>query len=122
MAFNSYLNYLSRRAVVGLKIVACWHVFTQYFFTSRHALGPSMLPTFNVSGDWLLISKLYARGKDVKVGDVVSFRHPWYPSTGAVKRVVGLPGDFVLRDSPDSGSSAMLQGRYWWRGGFRLGT
>lgn len=74
-----------------------------------------MLPTLDVRDDWVLISKLHARGRGVKVGDVVSFWHPWDPNRGASKRVVGLPGDFVLRDSPDSESSTMIQVRLCFR-------
>lgn len=67
-----------------------------------------MLPTIEVH-DWLLTSKLHRRGQDVQVGDVVSF---WHPVDGhkVVKRVHGMPGDFVMRDSPDGvGEKVMLQ-------------
>ena len=72
-------------------------------------MGPSMLPTLNVRYDWVYVSKLYRRGKGVKVGDVVTFKHPMFPGTGAAKRVLGMPGDFVLRDTPGSGSDMMIQ-------------
>lgn len=40
---------------------------------------------------------------------MVSFRSPVKPWEGAIKRVIGMPGDFVLRDSPDSPSDMMIQ-------------
>ena len=37
------------------------------------------------------------------VGDVVSIKHPMFPGVGASKRVLGMPGDFVGRDTPAAG-------------------
>ena len=67
-----------------------------------------MLPTINATGDWLLLSKRYRKGRGVVVGDIVSFKHPIDEHTRSVKRVVGMPGDIVLRDSPDK-SGQMIQ-------------
>ena len=67
-----------------------------------------MAPTMNATGDWLLLSKTYRRGRGIEVGDIVSFKHPIDQGTYSVKRVIGMPGDFVLRDSPDT-SGAMIQ-------------
>ena len=58
------------------------------------------MPTFNSYGDAVLISKYYRRGKGIEVGDVVSFAHPIRPEERAMKRVLGMPGDFVCRDTP----------------------
>ncbi|MCJ1232378.1 hypothetical protein MMC14_000330 [Varicellaria rhodocarpa] len=85
------------------------HLFSEYVGSVRDTMGPSMLPTLNVRYDWVYVSKLYRRGKGVKVGDVVTFKHPMFPGTGAAKRVLGMPGDFVLRDTPGSGSDMMIQ-------------
>ena len=85
-----------------------WHIWCEYFFTLSLAEGISMTPTMNATGDWLLLSKTYRRGRYVKVGDIISFKHPIDEGTYSVKRVVGMPGDFVLRDSPDT-SGAMIQ-------------
>lgn len=76
-----------------------------------------MLPTIASTGDVVYVSKLHRRGKGIKVGDVVSFKHPMFPDTGAIKRVVGMPGDFVARDTPGRGNGVMLQvcaGRWVW--------
>jgi hypothetical protein len=85
-----------------------WHIFCEYFFTLSQAEGISMLPTINATGDWLLLSKRYRKGRGVVVGDIVSFKHPIDEHTRSVKRVVGMPGDIVLRDSPDK-SGQMIQ-------------
>ena len=71
-----------------------------------------MLPTLNVIGDWVYISKLYRRGKGIQVGDVVSFKHPLVPGMRASKRVLGMPGDFVLRNTPGEGGMMVQVGFY----------
>lgn len=67
-----------------------------------------MMPTVNSFGEYFIISKYYRRGRDVKVGDLVSFRHPVLTREEAVKRVIGMEGDFVLMNTPEK-SDAMIQ-------------
>lgn len=67
-----------------------------------------MLPTIQSFGDYVLISKYYRRGRGVQVGDIVSFRHPVREGEFAMKRVIGMQGDFVLMNTPDR-SDAMIQ-------------
>lgn len=68
-----------------------------------------MVPTINPSGQWVIISKSYRRGKGVEVGDIVSYRHVIEPWSSASKRVIGMPGDFVLRYTPETGDGTMIQ-------------
>ncbi|KAK5119035.1 hypothetical protein LTR62_000246 [Meristemomyces frigidus] len=95
--------------VAAYLFCACiaFHIFSEYGFVLEGAYGISMLPTIASDGDWLWISKYYRRGRDLKVGDVVSFRHPIRPGEYAVKRIIGMPGDFVLRDTPEKGHMMM---------------
>lgn len=67
-----------------------------------------MLPTFNVTDDWVLISRFYRYGKGVVVGDIVTFDSVVEPGERVIKRVLGLEGDYVLRDTPGE-SDAMIQ-------------
>lgn len=92
----------------SLGILLGGHIFAEYFFNISLAEGISMTPTMNATGDWLLLSKRYRRGRDIVVGDIISFKHPIDEGVYSVKRVVGMPGDFVLRDSPGT-SGAMIQ-------------
>lgn len=71
------------------------HLFTSYFFSYNTTWGISMLPTLNSAGDGVLISKYYRRGRGVQIGDLVSYVHPADREVHAVKRVIGLAGDFV---------------------------
>jgi mitochondrial inner membrane protease subunit 1 len=60
--------------------------------------GPSMAPTVSSSGSTYTITGLwYAGGRGIKLGDIVQVRHPMFPRMLAGKRVVGMPGDFVVR-------------------------
>ncbi|KAF2718109.1 LexA/Signal peptidase [Polychaeton citri CBS 116435] len=100
--------YLLRFAIAAF---LAFHIFTEYFYALGLSYGISMLPTISSSGDWLLISKHYRRGRNIALGDVVAYKHPIVENGRAVKRVVGMPGDFVLRDSPGvvEGEGKMLQ-------------
>ena len=91
-------------------LVVLWtHLFWSKCYSIGATVGPSMLPTINVEGDWVVISKLHARGRQVTVGDLVSFKHPHDGrDVGVIKRVIGLAGDFVVKD-PSDGSGDMLQ-------------
>nr|OQO18067.1 hypothetical protein B0A51_14546 [Rachicladosporium sp. CCFEE 5018] len=84
-----------------------YHIFITHFFVYGPVYGISMLPTFNDSGDWVLTSSHYRRGRDLQVGDLITFTHPIKADTQSLKRVLGMPGDFVLRDTP--GTSGVMQ-------------
>ncbi|KAL5612901.1 hypothetical protein BROUX41_004022 [Berkeleyomyces rouxiae] len=71
------------------------------------AQGPSMVPTFTVTGEGVVINRLCRYGRNVKVGDLVAYDIPINKELG-VKRVIGMPGDYVLLGSPGE-SQDMLQ-------------
>ncbi len=89
------------------------HIVTEYVVSYGTCDGISMLPTINSFGDAVLISKYYRRGRGVKVGDIISYTHPIIPEIKGLKRIVGMEGDFVLRDTPglglDESEEKMLQ-------------
>ena len=67
-----------------------------------------MLPTFEVTGDSVIVSRYYRRGRGIKVGDMVSFDSVVEPGESVLKRVLGLQGDYVLRDTPGT-TESMIQ-------------
>ena len=69
-----------------------------YLLTWAHSTGPSMEPTLPASHSISLNSPLYRHGKGVKLGDIVNAKSPLLPRSMVGKRVVGMPGDYVLRD------------------------
>lgn len=96
------------RSIQGFGLYLGGHIFVEYFYSVGESYGISMLPTINSMGDWLIISKYYRRGRGVEVGDLVSFKHPIQEHARGAKRVIAMPGDFILRDSPGT-SDLMIQ-------------
>ncbi|KAL2207550.1 LexA/Signal peptidase [Sarocladium strictum] len=95
-------------------------VFVQTFFLVHYvvaniwsieqARGPSMLPTMSVWGDWILHDHTCCRGRGVGVGDLVSYKMPIMDGQIGVKRIIGMPGDYVLLGTPgESGQDKMIQ-------------
>jgi signal peptidase I len=103
------LGHPLRNLVSTAKYLAVAHLFWEYGYSVGPAQGPSMLPTFEISDEWLLISKRHRHGRDVTVGDLVVYKIPIFPDSDGIKRVLGLPGDYVMLDTPESGSEAMIQ-------------
>ncbi|KAH6626331.1 peptidase S24/S26A/S26B/S26C [Chaetomium sp. MPI-SDFR-AT-0129] len=98
----SWFGHPFRVILTTVKFVAFTHLLWEYVISMAPASGPSMLPTFEVLGEWLLVSKLHRFGRGVTVGDVVAYNIPINDEVG-VKRVLGLPGDYVLMDTPGDG-------------------
>lgn len=96
---SSWIGHPFRVVLTAIKFVACAHLLWEYGVSMAPASGPSMLPTFEVLGEWLLVSKLHRFGRGITVGDVVAYSIPINEDVG-VKRVLGLPGDYVLMDTP----------------------
>lgn len=103
-----YMSRPGRVFISTTKILAAAHLSLTYFYSWGTVSGPSMLPEWEVWGDGVVTSQLYRRGKGIKVGDLIKFKVP-VTDQEAVKRVAGLPGDYVLIHSPDSGREEMIQ-------------
>lgn len=106
---STYGGHPLRVFTVALKTIFLGHLFTSYGYTIIPVWGPSMMPTFEVLGDHLLVSKHHRRGRDIRVGDIIQFDMVHEPGPGAVKRVLGLPGDYVLMNSPRAKYQDMIQ-------------
>jgi mitochondrial inner membrane protease subunit 1 len=65
-----------------------------------------MLPLFPVRAHALVNPFLGVRGRGLKVGDVVTARSMREPGGGVIKRVVGMPGDYV--DVRGGGGAKMM--------------
>lgn len=68
-----------------------------------------MLPTLEVYKDGVLVSRWFRRGRGIEVGDVVAFDSVAETGERVIKRVIGLEGDYVLRDTPGTTTGQMLQ-------------
>ncbi|KAK3378203.1 peptidase S24/S26A/S26B/S26C [Podospora didyma] len=105
---ESILGHPFRVFLITAKYLAFTHLFMEYGFTVSASHGPSMLPTFEVLGEWVLVSRWHRFGRGVSVGDLIAYNIPINNDVG-VKRVLGLPGDYVLVNSPETGSDVMIQ-------------
>lgn len=89
---------VARYAFNATSVFCTFTLVWEHIVTIQLSEGPSMYPTFNPRGDWLLISRIHNHGKGIQIGDVVRFNHPTFLGTHGAKRVVGMPGDFVCHD------------------------
>jgi len=108
------VTWVLRGLKYGCGTLLAAHLFFTYGLVQEFTYGVSMIPTIDMSGQWVIVSKYYRRGRGIKVGDIISFTHPMDCNAKASKRVIGMPGDFVLMDSPTSvtirkQNSAMIQ-------------
>lgn len=81
-----------------------------YLYNVGFTEGASMEPTIPNSTSWLGVNQTYRKGRGIQIGDCVQIRSPQQPNVIAGKRVVGLPGDYVLRSkehSPTPGGAPM---------------
>lgn len=106
---NRFLSFVVDNGFLVAGILFGGHIFVSYFYDVTWTWGISMVPTLASDGDCVLISKYYHHGRGIKVGDIISFKHPLREDTRASKRVIGMPGDFVLRDTPGKGKGMMIQ-------------
>ena len=88
--------------------LAC-KIWAEHVFSIDASSGPSMYPTLQFKDESLLVSRFHKYGKGVGVGDVVVIRYPFLFRHEVGKRVLGLPGDYVLRGEP-FGNGSLGQG------------
>jgi len=64
--------------------------------------GPSMYPTMSSELSYTIYLRRHKHGKNIKAGDVVVFENPVFLRERAIKRVIGMPGDYIVRDPAQS--------------------
>lgn len=101
------------------KFFCCLHVTNTYLCSFAIAQGPSMLPTFNLTGNVVLVERLSRRFGNMEVGDVVLIRSPAEPRKVIIKRIVGVAGDAVSYSmNGDNGEATVVvpKGHIWIEG------
>ncbi|KAI5865584.1 LexA/Signal peptidase [Durotheca rogersii] len=104
---GTVLGHPFRALLYAAKGLALGHLVAAYGWSPGYGWGPSMLPTFR-TGEWFVTSRAHRRGRGVRVGDCVVYAIPSPPASAppgspgedGVKRVLGLPGDYVLLNEP----------------------
>ncbi|KAI1421373.1 LexA/Signal peptidase [Xylaria sp. FL1777] len=97
-----FLGHPFRVLFATAQTFALAHVVWVYGVSLGVGWGPSMLPTFPTTNEWFVTDKRYRRGRGVQVGDCVVYSIPVEPGQEGLKRVIGMPGDYVLLNSPPS--------------------
>ncbi|KJZ70250.1 hypothetical protein HIM_10364 [Hirsutella minnesotensis 3608] len=112
-----FLGHPLRLALSTLKITCLAHLVQTHLVQVSAASGPSMLPTFNVDGDWIVSDMTARHGRRVGVGDLVLYKIPIFASLSGVKRIIGMPGDYVCMGTPgepgDHQTIQVPQGHCW---------
>ncbi|KHN94034.1 Peptidase S24/S26A/S26B/S26C [Metarhizium album ARSEF 1941] len=108
--FAHILGHPIRFVLSTAKLTCLAHLtFTQVVQVSS-AQGPSMLPTFTVDGDWIAADMRHRLGRGITTGDLVLYKIPILADQNGVKRVVGMPGDYVSLGTPgENGEDQMIQ-------------
>ncbi|KAK6516771.1 hypothetical protein TWF506_006660 [Arthrobotrys conoides] len=89
--------------IIGIKLLAFTHLVVSKIFIISQCEGPSMLPTLPTSGS-VVVNNLYSRGRGIKVGDLIAAHRPDDMDVMLLKRVIGMPGDYVVVDPMAAGS------------------
>ncbi|CAM0947465.1 unnamed protein product [Alopecurus aequalis] len=88
-ALRQYAKHIIGGSMVGLTIS------DRYFFFAP-VTGPSMHPTFeDRAGEYALVKRAGLARYDFSRGDVVIFVSPVDHRSSVVKRLIGLPGDWI---------------------------
>ncbi|EGX51349.1 hypothetical protein AOL_s00054g419 [Orbilia oligospora ATCC 24927] len=89
--------------IIGIKLLAFTHLVVSKVFIISQCEGPSMLPTLPTSGS-VIVNNLHSRGRCIKVGDLIAAHRPDDMDVMLLKRVIGMPGDYVVTDPMAAGS------------------
>jgi len=94
----NWARELSWTAVDVLKFVGLFHVGSTYGIGFTKCVGPSMMPTFDEKGDYLLIDNFSYRvlSKPYKSGDVVICICPYDATKSVCKRITATSGEPVV--------------------------
>ncbi|RDI77165.1 hypothetical protein Vi05172_g12832 [Venturia inaequalis] len=106
--FKLIFEILRQCVVYSIGIFVFGHLFITHVFDIQGTYGASMLPTLYYEGDWVFVNKLYRRGKGIRVGDLVEAKNPLLADGRVLKRVIGMPGDFLVAHTADT-DGMMLQ-------------
>ncbi|XP_026439834.1 mitochondrial inner membrane protease subunit 1-like [Papaver somniferum] len=85
---------IDRTFLVG-KLLCFLHVTNTYICSPALVYGPSMLPTFSLTGDLVFGEKISPRLGKVNNGDIVLVRSPENPKKTINKRILGMEGNHV---------------------------
>lgn len=86
----SFLRDLLSQGGAALQFCCILHCFHEHILDVTICIGPSMLPTFNVEGDVVLVEFFSTKFQRLKSGDVVVAKSPTNPKQTVCKRICGM--------------------------------
>ncbi|XP_047342236.1 mitochondrial inner membrane protease subunit 1 [Impatiens glandulifera] len=109
------------RTMIVVKFLCLLHVTDTYLCSPTIVYGPSMLPTFNLTGDVVLVDYISHRLGRVGPGDIVLVRSPENPRRMVVKRILAMGGDTITfqvdpRNSERCRTIVVPKGHVWIQG------
>uniref|UniRef100_A0A0D6R890 Peptidase S26 domain-containing protein n=1 Tax=Araucaria cunninghamii TaxID=56994 RepID=A0A0D6R890_ARACU len=120
LPWRDFAREASGVAFIFAKFFCFMHVASNYVCSTVMPVGPSMLPTYNLSGDIVLMERLSTRFGNIKRGDLVVFRSPQNPRKIVCKRVTGVEGDCVefcrTENGEENRSVVVPKGHVWVQG------
>ncbi|MCL7040394.1 hypothetical protein MKW94_020565 [Papaver nudicaule] len=121
LKYKSIAKEAFDKTLIAGELLCFLHVTNTYVCTPTLGHGPSMLPTLNLTGDWILAEKISTRLGKVHNGDIVTARSPENPKKTIVKRIMGMEGDTVTylvdpKNSEKSRTITVPKGHVWIQG------
>ncbi|CAM9232378.1 unnamed protein product [Pylaiella littoralis] len=101
-ATHKLTAFLQNPVVRVVQATAILHCINEYVFGITACAGPSMIPTFNQSGDVIFAEMISPSTGRLDRGDVVIAVPPQNPKLRVCKRIIGLPGETVVVRSRSS--------------------
>ncbi|XP_035840492.1 mitochondrial inner membrane protease subunit 1 isoform X1 [Helianthus annuus] len=97
------------------------HVANTYLCSTALVQGPSMLPTFSLTNELVLLERISTRNGKAGTGDVVILQSPENPRKFVTKRIIGMEGDKItyIVDPKNSDSTETVivpKGHVWVQG------
>eukprot|EP00002_Diphylleia_rotans_P020809 TRINITY_DN4039_c0_g3_i3.p1 TRINITY_DN4039_c0_g3~~TRINITY_DN4039_c0_g3_i3.p1 ORF type:complete len:143 (+),score=17.41 TRINITY_DN4039_c0_g3_i3:96-524(+) len=80
------------------KFGAAIHIVREYLFEISICIGPSMKPTFEGNGEFVIVEKISKRMGWLSRGDIVVCKSPLNAKEFVCKRIIGMPQDLLYAD------------------------
>lgn len=101
---------LRRALLIGGAAFSTSSLLGHYYLNWGIAAGVSMYPTMPSHEHYVFLDATKRRGKNVELGDCVQVLNPIFKEELAGKRILGMPGDYIVRDpylAPSVGGAPM---------------
>jgi len=120
LPFRQYWEAVKENAIYFTQVACAVHVFQTYIAELTMCIGPSMLPTFNVSGDVVVMEHITPYRGRLCQGDVIVARSPTDHTQTVCKRILAMEGDTILvqegRHLAEGNSVTIPKGHVWLAG------